>query len=51
MISASTTTDQAEYEALVEATLRELAAAETDDVLVPVDGGGEGPTMAWMVST
>ncbi|MDN0194139.1 hypothetical protein [Streptomyces sp. S.PNR 29] len=41
----------AEYQALVEATLQELSAAETDDVLAPVESGDKGPAMAWFIAT
>ncbi|AQW54101.1 MULTISPECIES: hypothetical protein [Streptomyces] len=45
------TAEMATYESLVEDALRELSAAESDEVLVPVGSGDEGPLMAWFVST
>ncbi|MGW6917007.1 hypothetical protein ACWGB8_24735 [Kitasatospora sp. NPDC054939] len=45
------TIETATYESLVEDALRELSAAESADVLVPVGSGDEGPLMAWFVST
>ncbi|MFF9351520.1 hypothetical protein [Streptomyces sp. NPDC014734] len=44
------TMETATYESLVEDALRELSAAESAEVLVPVGSGDEGPLMAWFVS-
>ncbi|MEU8924851.1 hypothetical protein AB0D10_28570 [Kitasatospora sp. NPDC048545] len=45
------TTETPSYESLVEDALRELSAAESAEVLVPVGSGDEGPLMAWFVAT
>ncbi|MDC0772853.1 hypothetical protein [Streptomyces sp. HD] len=50
-ISASTISKDEEYEALIEATLQELSAAETEDVLAPLESGDKGPAMAWFIAT
>jgi hypothetical protein len=39
------------YELLVQDALRDLSAAEHDDVLEPVGSGDEGPLMAWFVAS
>jgi hypothetical protein len=51
MAQSATPATETTYESLVEDALRELSAAESDDVLEPVGTGEEGPLMAWFVAT
>ncbi|WKX73977.1 hypothetical protein [Streptomyces sp. XD-27] len=50
-VSTTGTAEATTYESLVEDALRELSAAESDQILEPVGSGEEGPLMAWFVAT
>ncbi|MEV5595299.1 hypothetical protein [Streptomyces sp. NPDC052496] len=49
--ATGTIAEPASYESLVEDALRELSAAESEEVLEPVGSGNEGPLMAWFIAT